>query len=41
MGDEVTAYEPHQAQPYRRPGPLSAASRHDRQLYFHFNPRPS
>jgi len=41
MGDEVTAYEPHQAQPYQRPGPLSAASRHDRQLYFHFNPRPS
>ena len=39
MGDEVDAFEPSLEQPYARPGPLSAASRHDRQLFFHFNPR--
>ncbi len=40
MGDEVKPYSKSTWEPYVRPGPLSAASRHDRQLYFHLHPKP-
>ena len=33
MGDEVTAARPPKWEPFVRPGPLSATSRHDRQLF--------
>jgi taurine dioxygenase len=35
VGDEVQAAEPPKWQPWVRPGRMSAASRHDRQLYMH------
>ncbi len=39
MGDEVTAAQPPVYEPYVRSGPLSATSRHDRQLMLYFKER--
>lgn len=40
MGDEPVAARTAEHSPYVRPGPLSATSRHDRQLQFFLNDRP-
>ncbi|MCP5185521.1 MAG: TauD/TfdA family dioxygenase [Pseudomonadales bacterium] len=39
MGDQVAASSPPRWQPWLRPGPLSATSRHDRQLHFYLRGR--
>lgn len=41
MGDRVDRAADAKWQPWVRPGPLSATSRHDRQLYFFLNRKPS
>ena len=40
MGDVVQPFEASTLAPFVREGALSATSRHDRQLYFHLNPKP-